>query len=357
MKKIVIIYDDAYLKHTPPRYHCENPARVRSIIDHLRSLGLLDKLLVKPRQASVEDLYLVHDKNYVDVIMRLLEKGDLAYIDGDTYISSGTRDAALTAVGAVMTGVDLILSGEARCFFAPVRPPGHHAGVAGRALTAPTQGFCIFNNIAIGAEYALRRGAKRVAIVDVDAHHGNGTQEIFYTTDKVLYISLHQDPLTLYPGTGFVHEVGEGAGEGFNVNIPMPPGSCDDVYIQALEEIVMPILEQYRPDIVLVSLGFDAHTLDPLTGLDITLHTYEALFLLLKRGLERGLFKGVGYVLEGGYDTGVLAKGSEILVKLMLDEDYTIGERKTESPNYVLQKAKRVFKEVREVHSRYWNLK
>ncbi len=276
MKKIVVLYDDAFLKHIPPKFHCENPARVKAIMDCLRSF-LPNELIVKPVYADVEDLYMVHSKEYVDSMMRFFEHGGLAYIDGDTYISDGTRDAALAAAGAAMTGVDMIISGEVKSFYAPVRPPGHHAGISGRALTAPTQGFCIFNNIAIGAEYAIKRGIKKVAIVDIDAHHGNGTQEIFYHTSKVLYVSIHQDPLTLYPGTGYTHEVGIGDGEGYNVNIPIPPGSGDDVYGEIIDMIIMPILEQYRPEIVLVSLGFDSHINDPLTQLEATLSTYENL--------------------------------------------------------------------------------
>ncbi|NPA69257.1 MAG: histone deacetylase [Crenarchaeota archaeon] len=356
MRNIVVIYDDAFLKHTPPKYHCESPARVKAIIECLRSF-LPDNYFVKPRFATPEDLYMVHDKRYVDLMMKFFEEGGLSYIDGDTYISPGTRDAALAAAGSAMTGVDLILSGDVKCFYAPVRPPGHHAGIAGRALSAPTQGFCIFNNIAIGAEYATRRGAKRVAIVDIDAHHGNGTQEIFYHTSKVLYISIHQDPLTLYPGTGFTHEVGVGDGEGYNINIPLPPGSGDDVYIEAMDNIIIPVLEQYKPDIILVSLGFDAHINDPLTQLEASLNTYENMYLIVKKFIDSGKVKGGGFLLEGGYDTGVLSKGSEILVKLFLGKEYKIGEDKTESGLNTRSRARKVIKEVIEIHSRYWNLK
>lgn len=153
------------------------------------------------------------------------------FIDADTYVSPGTCKAARHAVGAVLRGgIDKVLSGEWNAAYAIVRPPGgHHVGHGGRALMAPTQGFCIFNNVAIGAVYAIEHGISRVAILDVDAHHGNGTQEIFYKDPKVLYISLHQDPLTIYPGTGFIDDVGEGEGEGFNVNVPpLPPFTADD---------------------------------------------------------------------------------------------------------------------------------
>ncbi|NPB01115.1 MAG: histone deacetylase, partial [Crenarchaeota archaeon] len=198
---------------------------------------------------------------------------------------------------------------------------------------------------------------KRVAIVDIDAHHGNGTQEIFYHTSKVLYISIHQDPLTLYPGTGFVHEVGMGDGEGFNINIPLPPGSADDVYMEAMDSIIIPVLEQYRPDIVLVSLGFDAHINDPLTQLEASLNSYENMYLIVKKMIDSGKIRGGGFLLEGGYDTGVLSKGSEVLVKLFLGREYRIGEEKTESGLNTLSRARKVIKEVVETHSRYWNLK
>ena len=350
-----MIYDDAFLKHRPPDFHYENPNRVQKIVSHLRETGLLDRLLVKPRAASVEEVCLVHDRKYVEIVLKMCERGGM-YIDGDTYVSPGSKDAALMAVGAVLTGVDLILRGEIKVFYAPVRPPGHHAGIAGRALTAPTQGFCIFNNVAIGAEYAIRKGVKKVAIVDIDAHHGNGTQEIFYTRSDVLYISIHQDPYTLYPGTGFVHEVGEGEGEGFNVNIPLPPGAGDDIYEQVLEEIIQPVLRQYRPDIVLVSLGFDAHAADPLTELEATLNTYEALFRLLVGEAEKGTFRGVGFVLEGGYVGEILAKGSEILLKIALGQQYTVDEKKTTTRSSVIAQARSRLREIRQIQSRYWNL-
>jgi len=175
MPAIAILYDDAFLKHRPPHFHYENPRRVKKIVDHLREAGLLEDYLVKPRTATIDDLCMVHDRRYVDIILKLCERGD-TYIDGDTYVSTGTREAALTAVGAVLTGVDLILRGEVKFFFAPVRPPGHHAGKEGRANTI-SQGFCIFNNVAIAAKYLARKG-KKVAIVDIDLHHGNGTEEI-----------------------------------------------------------------------------------------------------------------------------------------------------------------------------------
>lgn len=356
MSKAVVIYDDAFLKHRPPHFHCENPGRVQKIVSHLREVGLFESLLVRPRVASVDDLCLVHDRRYVEFVLRICEKGETYYLDGDTYVSPGTKEAALTAAGAAMTGVDLVLRGEAKVFYAPVRPPGHHAGRAGRALTAPTQGFCIFNNVAVGAEYAVRRGAKRVAIIDIDAHHGNGTQEIFYFTSSVLYISLHQDPYTLYPGTGFVHETGEGEGEGYNVNIPLPPGTGDDIYSEAIENIVMPIVRQYRPDILLVSLGFDAHVEDPLTELEASLNTYDLLFQEILRYVESGPCKGAGFLLEGGYVGEVLAKGSEILLKASLGKEYTVGERRTATRESSLHSAKSRLKEVQQIQSRYWNL-
>ncbi len=356
MKKIVIIYDDAFLRHTPPKFHCENPARVKAIMECLRSF-VPSNLIIKPRYADIEDLCMVHSREYVDLMMRFFEHGGLSYIDGDTYISDGTRDAALAAAGSAITGVEMIISEGVKCFYAPVRPPGHHAGISGRALTAPTQGFCIFNNIAIGAEYAIRRGIRKVAIIDIDAHHGNGTQEIFYHTSKVLYISIHQDPLTLYPGTGFITDVGIGDGEGYNVNIPLPPGSGDDVYLEALENIVLPILRQYRPEIVLVSLGFDAHINDPLTQLEASLNTYEELYLILKKMVDSGEIRGVGFLLEGGYDTKVLSIGSEILVKIFLEQEYKNPEDRTESGLNTKSRARKVLKKVVEVHSKYWNLK
>jgi acetoin utilization deacetylase AcuC-like enzyme len=216
---------------------------------------------------------------------------------------------------------------------------------------APTQGFCIFNNVAIGSAYALSRGARRVAVLDVDVHHGNGTQEIFYDDPRVLYISLHQDPATLYPGTGFIEEIGEGEGEGYNVNIPLPPLSGDDVYGRALDEIVWPMIREFRPSIIIVSLGFDAHEGDPMANMRLSLNSYLRIY----RGLrEYGV--GVVYALEGGYNYEVLSAGSRLLVETMNGANVEAAEEPTVTNGPVLRRGEEVIREVKETLRSRWSL-
>ncbi|NPA86117.1 MAG: histone deacetylase [bacterium] len=348
MPRFAILYDPAVLKHVPPVHHCEHPRRVETIITRLRYC-LPEHLFLRPRPATLEEICLVHEKAYVKLILE--SAGKLEFLDADTYLSPGTPEAALTAAGAAITGAELLMKGELRWFYAPVRPPGHHAGRNGRALGAPSQGFCIFNNAALAAVKACQLGAKRVAILDIDGHHGNGTQEIFYD-QPLLYISLHQDPHTLYPGTGFLHEVGTGEGEGFNVNLPLPPGSADDVYSEAFRQVVLPILEEYRPEILLVSLGFDAHFLDPLTYLQVSLNTYYNVYMIIKE-----LHVPTGFLLEGGYEEKVLAQGSELPTDVFLGrEEHTIIEQETESSETVFIKAVSLLREARRVLRKYWQL-
>ncbi len=347
---IGVIYDEAFLEHKPPRHHVENPSRVLSII---KALSQEDIPMERPVENIDEWLFRVHDPSYVRWIDTTCE-GGYAFIDADTYVSPGTCRAARLAVGAVVKGVDKVLSGEWNAAYAVVRPPGHHAGRVGRALMAPTQGFCIFNNVAVGAVYALGRGVDRVAILDVDVHHGNGTQEIFYSDPRVLYVSLHQDPVTIYPGTGYVEEVGEGAGEGFNVNIPLPPLTGDDVYQEALDRIVWPIIKEFKPQLILVSLGFDAHELETIANLRLSLNTYAEIFRKLRDLV--GVVKGVVFVLEGGYNFEVLSRGSKLLIDVFSGKDVDVGEVATDTDPRVRSRANSVMRDVIRVHRQYWHI-
>jgi acetoin utilization deacetylase AcuC-like enzyme len=347
---IGVIYDDAYLEHKPPRYHIENPSRVSSIMSALYQRNIP---IERPVTNVNEWLVKVHDLTYIHQIDSACE-GNYVFIDADTYVSPGTCRAARLAVGAVIKGIDKVLSGEWNAAYAVVRPPGHHVGRSGRALMAPTQGFCIFNNVAVGAVYALSRGVDRVAILDFDVHHGNGTQEIFYNDPRVLYISLHQDPVTIFPGTGFIEEVGEGEGEGFNVNVPLPPLTGDDAYQDALNRVVWPIINEFKPQLILVSLGFDAHELETIANLRLSLNTYAEMF----RGLRDliGMVKGVIFVLEGGYNFEVLSRGSRLLVDIMSNRDFEIDEESTVTDPRVKSRVNSVIKEVVGVHKQYWHI-
>ncbi|ADY01928.1 histone deacetylase superfamily [Vulcanisaeta moutnovskia 768-28] len=346
---IGIIYDNAYLEHKPPRSHIENPSRIMTIIKSISGTVTMEK----PINDVNEWLLKVHDEDYV---RRIDEACDMGYvfIDADTYVSPGTCKAARLAVGAVLKGVDKVLSGEWGTAYAVVRPPGHHVGRSGRALMAPTQGFCIFNNVVVGAVYALEHGFNKVVILDVDVHHGNGTQEIFYEDPRVLYVSLHQDPLTIYPGTGFIDDVGEGEGEGFNVNVPLPPFTADDAYMNALDRVVWPIIEEFRPQLILVSLGFDAHMLDSIANLRLSLNTYAYVFRRLRNMI--GKVRGVVFVLEGGYNSDTLSRGSRLLIDIMSNRDVEIDEGVTQTEPRIMARVNSVIKDVINTQRNYWHL-
>ncbi|WP_291998872.1 histone deacetylase family protein [Caldivirga sp.] len=304
---LVTVYDEGYLRHETPADHPESPNRVLSA---LSGVGELAKIIRPTVNVDlIETAELVHEYHYVEYVTSLCAIG--GRLDPDTYVSRGTCDALTSSINALATAVNLLKSGV-RHIYLPLRPPGHHVGFRGRALLAPTQGFCVLNNAAIISSLLLKSGASRVAVLDIDAHHGNGTQEIFYSTSKVFYISTHQDPRTLYPGTGYVNEVGVGDGEGFNMNIPLPPMTGDDLFKVVLKPIEN-ALRQYKPSYIVVSLGFDSHFLDPLTNLNLSLNSYIEAFLMIRRLIEEGVTEGSVYVLEGGYNTDVIRQGSRAL--------------------------------------------
>ncbi|MEM1902867.1 MAG: histone deacetylase family protein [Pyrobaculum sp.] len=336
---MLVYYTSVFKLHIPPYRHPEAPDRLDFLLKGVEEAG---GVVVEPRlRDDVWSLIaLAHDASYIDYIKKLCRE-EAAVVDGDTYVSKGTCDAASTAVSAAVEAVD-----KKQTALIASRPPGHHAGVAGRALTAPTQGFCIFNTAAIAALY---RG-EGVAVLDIDVHHGNGTQEILYDRD-LLYISIHQDPNTLYPGTGFPDEVGRGRGEGYNVNIPLPPHTGDDVYIKVFEDVVMPIVRQYAPGLVIVSLGWDAHREDPLAQLELSLKSYLYVFdSLLKLQIP------LVVVLEGGYNREVIKKGTYALIKLVDRGVFTPGESQTTTQPHVLKRAESIVSEVKRHVGRFWRL-
>lgn len=249
--------------------------------------------------ASMEDLETVHPATYIDSVRKICLAGG-GSLDPDTVVSKGSWEAALHAAGAAVRMVDALIGGEAEAAFCGLRPPGHHAGAA-RAM-----GFCLFNNVAIAARRALdRHGLKRVLIFDWDVHHGNGTNDIFCGSGEVLYASIHQMPL--YPGTGSLEEVGEGAGEGFTVNLPLPAGSGEYEALSLVANVIAPIARSFKPELVLVSAGYDGHKGDPLAALEFTAGTYAALASALKLVAgEHGA--PLGLLLEGGYDLDALSQ-------------------------------------------------
>lgn len=306
--RLAIIYDDLFLEHDTGG-HPESPGRLGAIVDHLRAHRVWEQVdHLPPRAATPEDIALAHTPAHAEQV-RVIAAAGGGSLDYETMISARSYDAASMAAGAGMTGVDALLAGEADVVFALVRPPGHHA-TADRGM-----GFCLFNNVAVAALHALRGGIERVAIVDWDLHHGNGTQDIFVQRGDVLFISTHQYPC--YPGTGWLDEVGSFEGEGFTVNIPLPPGCGDPHYRQAYERVVVPALRQYAPQLLLVSAGFDPHARDPLGAMNVTAEGFGRMAQALQKVAGECCGGRMLLLLEGGYDPDGLARSvCEVVARL-----------------------------------------
>jgi len=246
--------------------------------------------------------------------------------------------------------VDLVVAGKFRNAFALVRPPGHHAGPY-YAL-----GFCIFNNAAIAAAHLLRNfNLDRILILDVDAHHGNGTQEIFYDSDKVLYISLHQDPME-FPGTGFTDEVGEGKGLGYTVNVPFPFRINDQIYFKAFNQIVVPITQQYKPQFILVSTGFDNHYTDPVASLSLSALSYVKTFGKVLELASKFCAGKLVAILEGGYSLRFVGRMAVSVIARMAEVSYSIRDKRSVAGPGMRKQAERIIEEVKRVQSSFWDL-
>jgi acetoin utilization deacetylase AcuC-like enzyme len=296
-----LIYDPAYLKHETG-HHPENPARVKVIAEALEADERLWARLEKvgPRPASWEDLERCHSSQLIDHIQRLCERG-APFIDLDTVISPESFEVSRLAAGAATTAVDLVFSKEAANAFALVRPPGHHA-TPSRAM-----GFCLFNSAAIGARYAQERyGAERVLIIDWDVHHGNGTQDIFYTDPTVFYLSTHQYPY--YPGTGSAGERGAGKGEGATLNIPLPEGTPAQSHHEAFTDALALIERGFPPDLIIISAGFDSRRGDPLGGLMLEDDDFRVMTKQVMDMADRHAAGRIVSILEGGYNLDTLGE-------------------------------------------------
>ena len=298
-------YDDIFLEHGHDSMP-EAPRRLRAIRAHLEATGWLEELTPASFEpAQPEEVAWVHDPEYVEEVALLCRTGG-GRLDFDTEATPRTYEAALAAVGACMTAARKVLTGHLDVAFCAIRPPGHHA------LPARGMGFCFFNNAALAAEAALRQGAERVAILDWDAHHGNGTQEIFYHRGDVLYMSIHQAYRLgggglFYPGTGTVDEIGVDAGLGKTINVPLPAGAGDEEYAQAFEQVFVPAIEIHAPDIIIVSAGYDAHHADPIAEMNLSTQAFHRLTRIVTQVAETTCDGAVVFVLEGGYNTEALA--------------------------------------------------
>jgi acetoin utilization deacetylase AcuC-like enzyme len=312
MSKLGFIYHPDFLKHDTGIGHPERPQRLEALVQHLLGTPLWGQMVhLRPEPAALEWVHAIHPERYASMIKSLCHVGERILDEGDTHASKDSYDVALLAAGGVLTAVDEVMTGKLDRAFCAVRPPGHHAG------TSTVMGFCLFNNVAIGARYAQRKyGIKRVAIIDWDVHHGNGTQEIFYEDNTVLYISLHQFPY--YPGTGSTGERGAGPGEGFTLNCPMGAGSVETDYLNAFQTHIHPALRSFRPELLFISAGFDAHTDDPLAGINLTDETYAKMTKLLLEVTREDCEGRIVSVLEGGYNLQALARSATAHLKAML---------------------------------------
>ena len=291
---LIVLTGAEHDEHEMPNWHPEHRGRLDAALDGIHEGGLDDATEWRfPELAAVADLEMVHASSYVSAIEQFCAAGG-GNLDPDTIASAGSWNTARRTAGAVLGGIDALRAGECDVAFAAGRPPGHHA-VRDRAM-----GFCLFNHAAVGAARISAQGEK-VAIVDWDVHHGNGTQDIFYDDPNVLYVSTHESPL--YPGTGLLRETGDGAGVGTNMNLPFPAGTAGDTYRAAFDEVVVPRIEQFAPDWLIISAGYDGHRSDPLAGIGLTSADYADFARRLQPLVAA---RRVLVVLEGGYDLSAL---------------------------------------------------
>jgi acetoin utilization deacetylase AcuC-like enzyme len=315
--KVGYIYDAVYLRHETGE-HPENARRLEVIVAELERSGLKQRLTpVPPRPATEAELALVHHQAYIDHIKEVARQGG-GWLDIETVMSPGSYTAALYAAGGAIRAVDAVMAGEVSSAFALVRPPGHHA------TPRQAMGFCIFNNVAIAARHALKEhGLDRVAIIDFDVHHGNGTQEAFYDDPTVLYISIHEYPH--YPGTGGIEETGEGRAAGTNINIPLPAGCGDAEYEQAFLQVVAPAVKRYRPGFILVSAGFDAARGDELADMQVTVNGFARMASIINELAVEQCGGRVVLCLEGGYDLAAMASAVRSIFEVLLGESEKEG--------------------------------
>jgi acetoin utilization deacetylase AcuC-like enzyme len=353
MNKTAVVFSPKYYQHNTGRDHPESAKRLGAIVNELKT-GKLSRnrnwQFVAPEKACIADVELVHDIEYIRFVDTFCRAGGGLLDLEDTIASPKSFEVALYAVGGTLKAVNLVMERKFENAFALVRPPGHHAQRF-RAF-----GFCIFNNVAIAARHLLKKfSLHRILILDIDAHHGNGTQETFYETSKVLYISLHQDP-RIFPGTGFIDEIGKSEGLGYNVNIPFPFRTGDQMYLKAIREIAAPIINQYRPQFILVSAGLDGHYTDPVGSLSLSALCYQEIYEVIVN-LASEMCKGrLVSVLEGGYSLKFVGKIAAAAIAKMTGTSYVVEDRVPVTSNLNRKLGEKIIKDVKEVQGVYWNL-
>ncbi|MEO1290054.1 MAG: histone deacetylase [Chloroflexota bacterium] len=294
--------------------HPEHPGRIEAVWNLLKEAGLTDRMqTVIPSAVTDEQILRVHTQKHVDTLQMISQQDEMMMFDQDTYALPQSPQIARLAAGGVIEAVNSVMTGTVDNAMVAVRPPGHHA-TPNRAM-----GFCILSNIAIGARHAQAiHGAKKVMIIDYDVHHGNGTQDVFYDDGSVLFVSTHQYPY--YPGTGALMDIGEGAGDGTTLNIPLRAGHGDASYKQIFEKVILPAAKRFQPNLMMVSAGFDAHHADPLAMMRLTHTGYAHLTRQLKQMADELCDGKIIFVMEGGYDLPALAHGMRNIANVLLDD-------------------------------------
>lgn len=310
-----ISYHKDYLLHKQASGHPERPERLTAVADYLKDKEVWDKLLqIKPYPASVEDVLRVHTIEHVEGLRRASQGGG-GYLDPDSYACPETFRVAHLAAGGLMSSSDAIIDGKTANAFALIRPPGHHAE-KDRAM-----GFCYINNAAVCARHIQKKyGLEKILIIDWDAHAANGTEDIFYDDPSVLVVSIHQDPSTLYPWKGFAREMGSGEGVGYTLNIPVPAGTGDEEYKKIFTEIIDSKVDEFGPDFIIVSAGFDSHRDDPLANLNLTEKGYAYMSGKIMEYARNHCKSMLLVELEGGYNLNALASSIHVVVEKLLED-------------------------------------
>lgn len=341
MKKTGLVYDEIFVKHINGPRHPECPERLEFIHRMLDETGIIDELVqLSPRDATRDEIISVHTDEYYEFLESTRER-EQTRIDADTSTNRFSFDAAVRGSGGFIASLDDIIEGKLNNAFTLPRPPGHHAE-KDRAM-----GFCLFNHVAVGAAHLLNKGFSRILIIDWDVHHGNGTQNIFYDRPEVLYFSTHQFPF--YPGTGSLNEKGIAEGEGFNINVPMSARMNDDDHITVYKRLLCPVIEQYKPDIILVSAGFDSYFLDPLGGMEVSENGFAALTRLVLNEADKHCNGKIAFVLEGGYNIQGLYTIMRAVFEEILQKNNTVIENPKFSPGCEMS-----IESVIETYSSYW---
>lgn len=358
-----IVYHPIYLEHKIGT-HVESHLRLVAIMDFLKENGIMDDpnfKLIEPRKATLNQIRYVHEDSLIKEVKEVSElsdaTGNVQSLDMDTLVSGKTFEASLYSVGGNLQAIDEIMNGNIKNAFAAVRPPGHHSN------KYKCSGFCIFNNIAVATEYLFReKGIKRVAIIDWDCHHGNGTSSIFYSNTEtkdcdVIMFHSHQDGRTLYPGSGFIGEIGSGKAEGKVINYPMPPKAAEDIIMKFFDEIISPVCHEFKPEFILISAGFDTHWTDQLTNMGWTYQGPANYLKLIKKIAKKYANNRILITLEGGYEVDKQAKAVYNCLKVLNNEDDNLIEEKPRSSQQELLDYidNKLMPEIKDKLKDYWN--